>query len=239
MRNLTASRAGNALARYLLLASALSVPASSSLAASELKVREAASAYPQTCHVEGGPIGVDYLSSSLPTPQGTQMIPGIVIVEVGVYPSPERSLQLTEGSFSLDWKGAEWPLGPAGPDFVLAQLLHPEWAYPEQGEGIDLQVGTVNRQGGDFDGIASGRTPRRYPRFPGEPRADQAPREPETPLDERPERIIPLHALGRDEIDEPAAGYVYFPYRGRLKKLRKLTLNIQLPDEGCEFLLRK
>ena len=115
MRNLTVSRAGNgragnALARYLLLASALSVPASSSLAASELKVREAASAYPQTCHVEGGTIGVDYLSRSLPTPQGTQMIPGIVIVEVGVYPSPERSLQLTQGSFSLDWKGAEWPL---------------------------------------------------------------------------------------------------------------------------------
>ena len=89
MRNLTVSRAGNALARYLLLASALSVPASSSLAASELKVREAASAYPQTYHVEGGTIGVDYLSRSLPTPQGTQMIPGIVIVEVGVYPSPE------------------------------------------------------------------------------------------------------------------------------------------------------
>ena len=150
-----------------LVVPVLSLLAAASLPASELKVREAASAYPHTCQVEGGTIGVDYLSRSLPTPQGTQMIPGIVIVEVGVYPSPERSFHLTEGSFSLDWKGAEWPLGPAGPDFVLAQLLHPEWAYPEHGEGIDLQVGTVNRQGGDFDGIATGRTPRRYPRFPG------------------------------------------------------------------------
>ena len=87
-------------------------------------MRESASDYPHTCEVEGGTIGVDYLYRSLPTPQGTQIIPGIVIVEVGVYPSPERSLQLPEGSFSLDWKGAEWPLGPAGPDFVLAQLQH-------------------------------------------------------------------------------------------------------------------
>ena len=87
-------------------------------------MRESASDYPHTCEVEGGTIGVDYLYRSLPTPQGTQIIPRIVIVEVGVYPSPERSLQLPEGSFSLDWKGAEWPLGPAGPDFVLAQLQH-------------------------------------------------------------------------------------------------------------------
>ena len=56
---------------------------------------------------------------------------------------------------------------------------------------------------------------------------------------EMPERIIPLHALGPHEIDEPSAGYVYFPYRGRLKKLRELRLKIQLTDENCEFLLRK
>ena len=69
------------------------------------------------------------------------------------------------------------------------------------------------------------------------PMPDAPRREPHP--DEMPERIIPLHALGPHEIDEPSTGYVYFPYRGRLKKLRELTLKIQLADESYEFLLRK
>ena len=240
-------RTGSGLIRHSLVVwvLALLVPW---LPASELHVRAASSDYPTCCKVEGGTIGVDYLYRSLPTPRGTQIIPGIVIVEVGLYPSSEQSLQLPEGAFSLDWKGAEWPLGPAGPDFVLAQLRHPEWAYPAHGGGLAGEAGTVNRRGGGFEGVVIGKSPRRQPRFPGDPRQEHpspapnpmpdAPRGEPHP-DEMLERIIPLHALERHEVGQPTAGYIYFPYRGRLKKLRKLTLKIQLPDQNCEFLLRK
>ena len=218
------------------------------LDASVLKLRESPADYPHSCKVEAGTIGVDYLYRSLATPRGTQVIPGIVIVEVGIYPAAGQSLQLVQGSFQLDWKKADWPLGPVGPDFVLAQLQHPGWTYPVYGSGVDINAGTVDRRGGDFEGVVIGRSPRREPRFPGDPRQDLPLPEPapmpDTPsntpdADEMPERIIVLHALERHEVNEPAAGYVYFPYRGRLKKLRELTLKIHLPSESCEFLLRK
>ncbi len=251
--DLTPSRIGNAYAGLLIAVTPLFLLAAAALNASELKVREIPAAYPHTCKVEAGTIGVDYLYRSLPTPRGTQIIPGIVIVEVGVYPAPERSLRLPEGAFQLDWKRAEWPLGPIGADFVMTQLQHPEWAYPVHREGLEGHAGTVNRRGGVFEGVVIGGRPRPRARFPsgpypGDPRREAplpAPNPmPEVPRrephpDEMPERIIPLHALGPHEIDGPSAGYVYFPYRGRLKKLRELTLKIHLADESCEFLLRK
>ena len=96
--------------------------------ASELAVRESPESYRHTCTVDGAVLGVDYLRRSLPTPRGMQHIPGVLIVELGIFPTPGRSVKLPAGNFELDWKGRERPLTPAGPELVAAQLLHGEWA---------------------------------------------------------------------------------------------------------------
>ena len=67
------------------------------------------------------------------------------------------------------------------------------------------------------------------------------PRVKKTPphADSQPSRIIELHALGREPIGHPSAGYVYFAYNGKLSKLHELKLTIRQGRESCELLIRK
>ncbi|MDA1315051.1 MAG: hypothetical protein O2968_17105 [Acidobacteria bacterium] len=218
------------------------------LSASELAVRESPQAYPHTCAADGAKLGVDYLRRSLPTPRGMQHIPGVLIVELGVFPKPGRTVTLPSANFELDSKRWDHPLTPAVPELVVAQLLHGEWARGSNYPHAEASAGTVDEYGRNR-GVIFGR-PRREPRFPGDPNPDSDPeRRPETPSvanipseqphpDELPERILTLHALTADELDQPAGGYVYFLYQGKLTKLRELTLSVQVGDSACRLRIR-
>jgi hypothetical protein len=217
--------------------------------ASELAVRESPEAYRHSCAVDGAVIGVDYLRRSLPSPRGMQHIPGVLIFEIGAFPQPGRKLTLPASAFSLEWKGLDRPETPAEPQLVLAQLLHKEWAQGSHHPHVEASAGTID-QHGRTGGVIFGR-PRREPRFPGDPNADPQenrpqPRSPapnvpigELHQDELPERIIPLYALEGDDIASPSAGLVYFLYRGKLKKLKKLILHVQVDQATCAFKIRE
>ena len=221
---------------------------STSLPASELAVRESPESYPHTCSVDGAELGVDYLRRSLPTPLGMQHIPGVLIIELGVFPKPGRSVKLPAANFELDWKGRERPLTPAVPELVVAQLLHGEWARGSHYPHVEASAGTVDQYGRNR-GVIFGR-PRREPRFPGDPMPDHDPeRGPKTPSatnipgrephpDELPDRILTLHALSADELDGPSAGFIYFLYQRKLTKLRDLTLSVQVGDSACRLRIR-
>ena len=217
--------------------------------ASELDIRESPQAYRHHCAVEGGVIGVDYLRRSLPTPRGIQHVPGVLVFEVAVFPHEGRKLALPAGAFELDWKGLDRPETPAEPQIVVAQLLHEEWARGSQYSHVEASAGTIDRSGRS-GGVVFGR-PRREPRYPGDPRMDPQDRRPEigSPAphvpasephpDELPERIIPLYALDTDDIASPSAGFVYFLYRGKLKKLKKLVLHVQVGQATCSLMIRE
>ena len=216
--------------------------------ASELAVRESPKTYGHSCVVDGAVIGVDYLRRSLPTPRGMQHIPGVLIFEVGVFPQPGRRLTLPAGTFDLEWNGLDRPETPAEPQLVLAQLLHEEWARGSHYPHVEASAGTIDRHGRS-GGVIFGR-PRREPRFPGDPNSDPQNDRPETRSpapnvppgephpDEQPERIIPLHALETTAIGNPSAGFVYFLYRGKLKKLKKLVLHLQVGQATCALKIR-
>ena len=231
------------LAIFVLMAAPVGV------LASELAVRESSKSYRHSCAVDGGVIGVDYLRRSLPTPRGMQHIPGVLIFEVGAFPQSGRKLTMPASAFNLEWKGLDRPETPADPQRVLAQLLHEEWAQGSHHPHVEASAGTID-QHGRSGGVIFGR-PRREPRFPGDPNADpQGDRpEPRSPTpsiphsqphpDELPERIIPLHALETDEVASPTAGFVYFLYRGKLKKLKKFVLHVQLGQATCALNIRE
>jgi len=178
-----------------------------------------------------------------------QHIPGVLIVELGVFPKPSRTVKLPAASFELAAKRWDRPLTPAVPELVAAQLLHGEWARGSDYRHVEASAGTVDEYGRNRS-VIFGR-PRREPRFPGDPNPDRDPeRRPETPSitnipsekphpDELPDRILALHALSPDELDQPSAGYIYFLYQGKLTKLRKLTLHVQVGDKTCELRLRE
>ncbi len=204
------------------------------------------SEYPHACEFKGGKVAVDYLRRSLPTPLGTQLIPGTLIFEIAAYPTAGNTFEFPLNNFQLDWKKVDWPQPPVHPGYVVASLMRPEFSRGDR--GIVAVAGSVDRRTGEFEGVTIGGAPRN-PRFPGDPRnggpipetAPADPRVTKTPpaLDSLPSRIIELHALRREPIGHPSAGYVYFAYNGKLIKLRELKLTIRQGEESCELLIRK
>ena len=215
------------------------------LPASQLEPKEE-SAYPHACEFAGGKVAVDYLRRSLPTPLGIQLIPGALIFEIAAYPNAGSTFEFPLNNFQLDWKKADWPRPPVHPQYVVASLMRPE--FSRGGRGLVAVAGGVDRRSGEFEGVTIGGRPQNQG-FPGDPRhggripetVPADPRVTKTPRDPDllPARIIELHALGRQPIGHPSAGYVYFSYNGKLTKLQGLKLTIRQGRESCELLIRK
>jgi len=204
------------------------------------------SEYPHACEFRDGRVAVYYLRRSLPTPLSSQFIPGTLIFEIAAYPSAGSTLAFPLQNFQLDWKKVDWPQPPVHPQYVVASLMRPEFSRSDR--RYDASAGRVDPHSGEFEGVTIGGPPRRN-RFPGDPRSERRmpetvpvdPRVKKTPphADSQPSRIIELHALGRDPINHPSAGYVYFAYNGKLSKLHELKLTIRQGRESCELLIRK
>ena len=216
-------------------------------ARAQLEPRESVDEYPATCRLENASIGVDYLRRSLPTPRGTQFIPGVLIFEIGVFPDRGEKITLGSNDFELNWKKADLPLVPVHPQYVVASLLRPEFSQAGKVQWV-LRGGRPNRRTGEFEGVTIGGPPRNS-RFPDDPSRDgpPAPRAPAEPRvtrtpphpDELPDRILTIHALSTEPADHASSGYVYFWYNGKLSKLRRLVLTIRQGEEKCNLLIRK
>ena len=135
--------------------------------ASELEPRQA-SEYSHACEFKGGSVRVDYLRRSLPTPLGTQVIPGTLIFEIAAIPNSGSTLEFPLTNFQLDWKKLDWPQPPLHSQYVVASLMDPEY---NRVNGI-VGVGRVNRRTGEFEGVSVGGRPRRD-RFPGDPQGER------------------------------------------------------------------
>ena len=215
------------------------------LPASQLEPKQETD-YPHACEFKDGKVAVDYLRRSLPTPLGTQLIPGTLIFEIAAYPSAGNTFEFPLNNFQLDWKKVDWPQPPVHPQYVVASLMRPEFSRGDR--GFVAVVGSVDRRTGEFGGVTISGA-RRNQRFPGDRRGSgplpetvpAGPRVTKTPPqpDSLPSRIIELHALRREPAGHPSAGYVYFAYNGKLTKLRELKLTIRQGQESCELLIRK
>lgn len=218
---------------------------SAALLQAQLEPRDHPADYPYACSFEEGAVSVDYLRRSLPTPRGTQVIPGILIFELGVYPEAGKTIDLGLNDFELDWKKAQRVQGPVHPQYVVASLMRPE--YSGRG-GLIAEAGTIDARTGEYGGVRIGGPPRN-PRFPGDPRyerrmPEQVPSDPRLQKsrphsDSLPSRIVPSHALSSEPIDHPSGGYIYFAYNGKLTKLKQLTLTIRQGEQTCRLLIRK
>ena len=223
----------------------LALLASGVAARAQLEPRASVKDYLTACRLQDGAIGADYLRRSLPTPQGIRFIPGMLIFEIGVFPERGKAIALGSSDFQLNWKKADLPLLPVHPQYVVASLLRPE--YSQGDRSTTVSVGRPNQRTGGFEGVTIGGPPR-FPRFPDDPRRDgpplpRAPAEPRvTPkppqADERPDRILSIHALSADPVDHPSGGYVYFAYKGKLKKLKGLVLTIRDGEDKCNLRMR-
>ena len=159
-----------------------------------------------------------------------------IVVEVTVTPPKKTEIPVSHSQFSVRLNGKKRLLLPASPQFVAASFKYPDWYEPR---GVQAQAGPV----------VLGR-PEISERFPGDPTpgGTRLPRAPRAPAPDnrsgvekeevRPEELAVSKALPEGPASLPVKGYLYFPYRGAIKKIKSLELIYQGPAGDTTIKLR-
>ena len=159
-----------------------------------------------------------------------------IVVEVTVTPPDKQEIAVSHGHFTLRMNGKKRLLLPQPPQFVAAAFKYPNW-YRHR--GVTMQAGPV---------ILGG--PQISERLPGDPNPGRRrlPRPPSAPESEdrsgmeneeiRPEELVVEAALPEGAASLPVKGYLYFPYRGAIKKIKKLELIYTGPAGDTTIALR-
>ena len=175
-------------------------------------------------------IGADYMVQSISTPKGSFIAKDYLVVEVAVFP-PRSGAMIRASDFSLRVNGAKQELLTQTPGMVAASIKYEDWTTQR---GIQAQAGPV---------IIGG--PQQSSRFPGDNRGP-VPRPQPAPQDTAPEvereTVDPGDAVDAASLSEgparqPRSGYLYFPYTGKLTKIKTVEL-IYRPESGQPLTLR-
>jgi hypothetical protein len=185
-------------------------------------------------------IAAENLGPSVPSPSGGIFAPHHIAIEVAIFaPGKQERIVLAHANFGLRINGGKTVLRPDTPGAVAASIKYPDWE----------QRGRVVGAAGIGDaGVILGRPPA-VERFPGE----QRPRERQgrvpnpvpkvdSPLGRQPddtpiEETVSRAALPEGEIAAPYAGCLFFPFKGKMKSIRKLELIYNGPAGELSLLI--
>jgi hypothetical protein len=159
-----------------------------------------------------------------------------IVVEVTVTPPDKKEIPVAHSHFTLRMNGKKRLLLPQPPQFVAAAFKHPDW---HRQTGLTAQAGPVILGGPQiserFPGDPNpGR--RRLPRPPGAPEAEN--RSGVEKEEIRPEELVVQAALPEGPASLPVKGYLYFAYRGKMKKIKSLELIYTGPTGDTAIRLR-
>lgn len=182
-------------------------------------------------------LAADFHAHTVPSPGGSFLVKDYVVVEVAIFPGRGEEVPVNAGRFSLRINGAKAGQLAQLPGMVAASLK-----YPNYGGGPRM---TAAAGVGDAGVILGGDS---TPRFPGDPRARRLPRVEPVPgpgAQQQQEEKTPAWdwvtqlALEERNIDSPAAGLLYFPYNGKLEKIKVLELLYAGPEGDAVLVLRR
>lgn len=192
--------------------------------------KDKATDYPLHTIVGRVAIGADYLIHSIPVGDQTFFAKNYLVVEVAVFPPVADPVRIDGNTFKLRLNGQKLPLTSDAPGFVAASLKFPDWEpHP---------VASASAGVGDAD-VIIGPQPTAA-RFPGDPNAAHPipPAVPSTAeqngihrdVPETIDEILARTALLEGLADHPVSGFLYFPYKGKLKSLKSIELVFQSND---------
>jgi hypothetical protein len=177
-------------------------------------------------------VAADFHMHTIPAGRRSYLAEDYLVVEVAVYPAGRNLVMLSSGHFLLRLNRKKPGLFAQSPGFVSASMKYPDW---EQRRNVEVAGGV-----GDA-GVILGRPPVE-PRFPGDQRPPRRPlpAPPKAPdggegqgveveSELTPAETVQALALLEGEINLPAAGLLYFPYRGKLKGARTVELVYSSP----------
>ncbi len=180
-------------------------------------------------------IGAEFMVHSFGRDSERYVNEDYLTVEVGVYPANRNPILISAGQFTLRVNAKKEVLNSATPSLVASSLKYNDWEQRVQLDGQDGQ-GSI------------GRPSQSAPRFPGDNRPNQGrlPAPPQVSPDPAlapPTHIAPSVLVKEVAIEEgehkfPAGGYLYFPYRGKIKSIRSLDLIYNNGAESITLRLR-
>jgi hypothetical protein len=176
--------------------------------------KKSAAEYPAHAGTDRAAVGAEYFVRAIPNDTEGVMAGDYLVVEVAVYPTGLRTLLLQPSDFRLRVNGRRTPLLPASPNLVAAAIRHPDWEWRK---GLEVGAGPL---------IIGG--PERTRRFPDDPSAPRqrppaAVNPPRDPRDAAAETVMSL-ALDGLETAQPRSGLLYFHWKPKANKIRKLEL---------------
>lgn len=205
------------------------------LLAGGLDPRPSAAAYPHHSVLASGSIGVEYHGRAFDSKTGGFFTQDFLVVEVALF--PDRSpLEFSPSHFRLRLNARKPELLPVTPGTVALAIRNPD--HYEQRPGIVAGGGV----GGG--GVIFGR-PRRAERFPGDPEARIPTGGPGSEQAQTPRALLgaaeAVESFGLSRMEAPpagAAGLVYFYWRGKHAKLKRIELIYDGPAGQAAFRLR-
>ncbi len=202
-------------------------------------VKAAAAEYPVHARAGKLEIGAEYTVHSFSGRGQTYIASGYLVVEAALFPPRGGTVSVSPGAFSLRINGKKRAVLPESPGMVSASLKYPDW---ERRPRLEAGGGLGNT------GVIIGR-PEPVERFPGDPRArSPLPRPPRAPEPENPSglertpapsaaEIAVLSALPEGPARAAVSGFLYFPYRGKVKSIKSLHLHYAGPEGDAVLVL--
>ena len=204
------------------------------LLAQVVPARQKPADYPVHAQAAAAGIGAEFMVHVAVVEGKSYFVPDYFVVEVAVFPDKSGSIQLLNEHFALRINGKKQELKAQTPGFAAASLKYPDWT---KRPSATASAGVGN------GGIVIGR-PRTQPRFPGDerpPRSTAPTQSAGIPDKEQlmtAAEAVVAAALNEVRIEKPAAGYLYFPYRGDGKKAGKIELIYRGPAGEVTLPLR-
>ena len=168
-------------------------------------------------------IGAEYHAHTLPL-AGTAapLFAGeYLVIEIAVF--PKAPVEVNAGQFTLRLNGKK--------QLILTQ---PAGMVVQSMKGLFGQGPNLVMSGGIGDGQVSVGGQQRQPRFPGDTTGTRQPRPVPVPEEDRPgvekapeakpEDAVPAREFPNGMVEKPVAGYLFFPYGGKLKALKSIEL---------------
>jgi hypothetical protein len=195
------------------------------LPAQGTKPRSTPAEYPAHADLKGITIAAENLGHSITSDYGAFFAREFLVIEVAVFSAEKRPLSFSTGNFNLRINGSKVPLLAQSAGLVAGTIKYEDWT----------QHTRVTGSAGDGDaGVILG-GPRPTERFPGDPNGrSRAPKPPsvDTSNPNVPQREdLPIgEAVQRSSLPEgtnlaaPFSGFVYFPFKGKLSKVKSLEL---------------
>jgi hypothetical protein len=181
--------------------------------------------YPARMTVGNVTIAAENLGPGVPTPSGGILARDYITIEVALFEDGlGHRADISQRQFALRINGATTLLRPDTPGAVAASIKYPDW------EEHPTLVGTAGAGNGE---VIIGR-PQAVERFPGDHRPAEQQGGGPMPRVDNPvakkadpatvDELVTRAALPEGDVALPISGCLYFPYKKKLKTIKKLEL---------------